>query len=230
VKILEIFNSLEGEGMRQGLPTTFIRFSGCSIHCSFCDTKESWDQDLGAYLPAEMILKKIKMFKTPFINITGGNPFEQDSILMTDLIYKLVLENFNVCIEHPGIVLDTEREFNILNLATFVSFDMKPPSSGITKLHYHNLELKALMKEITPISQLKCVINTVEDLDYYEEELKDIKNCPIFLQLGCKDSMYTDDFLYTKIPLIEEIKSRLLEGRFLNCKLGIQLHKMLNFE
>lgn len=67
--IIEIFDSVQGEGSWLGIPATFVRFAGCNLHCSWCDTKQSWEK--GKSMSVAEIAKQIK-YST--IILTGGEP------------------------------------------------------------------------------------------------------------------------------------------------------------
>jgi len=86
MKINEIFYSLQGEGTQIGLPTVFIRTSGCNLRCDWCDTKYAWDG--GEEYTTQEILAEISNHPVKRVCITGGEPLIQDDLL--DLIDKLV--------------------------------------------------------------------------------------------------------------------------------------------
>ena len=98
LKINEIFPSVQGEGLRLGEPTLFIRFAECNLKCAFCDTKYAWQS--GKEMTVESILKKIQKFHTAFPTqwacLTGGEPLLQDA---TGLVRRLKTENFRVQLE-----------------------------------------------------------------------------------------------------------------------------------
>lgn len=101
LKISEIFFSAAGEGLRQGQPTLFIRFSGCNLRCSFCDTKYAWK--VGRELWPEAILEKIealdKKYKTGWVCLTGGEPLLQN---IRPLVSLLKRAGFRIHIETNG--------------------------------------------------------------------------------------------------------------------------------
>lgn len=101
LKISEIFFSAAGEGLRQGQPTIFIRFSGCNLRCSFCDTKYAWKG--GKKLLPKEILDKIASLKerymTDWVCLTGGEPLLQD---VGALVRLLKRKGFRVHIETNG--------------------------------------------------------------------------------------------------------------------------------
>ncbi|MCR4409608.1 MAG: 7-carboxy-7-deazaguanine synthase QueE [Candidatus Saccharicenans sp.] len=101
LKIREIFFSAAGEGLRQGQPTIFVRFSGCNLRCSFCDTKHAWKggQELWpAEILDELALLK-KKYKTNWVCLTGGEPLLQD---VGTLVRLLRRAGFHVHVETNG--------------------------------------------------------------------------------------------------------------------------------
>lgn len=109
LEICEIFNSISGEGLRSGTPATFIRFSGCNMDCSYCDTK--YHNEISYYLNIDYInlndklLKKLKNKK--FVIITGGEPYCQNHIELKKLIDWLLQNGTELIeIETNGKYLD----------------------------------------------------------------------------------------------------------------------------
>lgn len=98
LKIAEIFPSIQGEGLRQGQATLFIRLSGCNLKCSFCDTKYAWEE--GRERSTAQILEKVKKmmrrFPAQWVCLTGGEPLVQD---LAELVKGLKKESFKVQIE-----------------------------------------------------------------------------------------------------------------------------------
>lgn len=101
LKISEIFFSLQGEGLRQGEPTIFIRFSGCNLECDFCDTKYAWEG--GQSLSVDQILKRIQSLHrrhpVRWICLTGGEPLLQD---IAPLVRKLKADGWKIQVETNG--------------------------------------------------------------------------------------------------------------------------------
>jgi 7-carboxy-7-deazaguanine synthase len=94
LRIVEIFPSLQGEGLRQGEPTIFVRLAGCNLKCSFCDTKYAWRG--GSDFSLSEISAKIEKFRRRFpvhwVSLTGGEPFIQDLRPLTRLLKKQKLK------------------------------------------------------------------------------------------------------------------------------------------
>jgi 7-carboxy-7-deazaguanine synthase len=98
LKINEIFPSIQGEGLRLGEPTLFIRFSQCNLKCYFCDTKYAWET--GQELTVLQILEKVKKihdsFPAEWVCLTGGEPLLQN---IGRLVRALKAEDFKIQVE-----------------------------------------------------------------------------------------------------------------------------------
>jgi len=101
LKVSEIFASVQGEGLRQGEPTLFIRLTGCNLRCDFCDTKYAWEggDDISVQQLIEQVKQQHKEFPADWICITGGEPLLQD---IRELAQKLKEEDFRIQIETNG--------------------------------------------------------------------------------------------------------------------------------
>jgi len=98
LRVIEVFASLQGEGLRQGDPTIFIRLAGCNLRCPFCDTRRAWRN--GQEYSAEQILDKVKRLRERFparwVCLTGGEPLLQDIRKLVRLLKK---EKFKIQVE-----------------------------------------------------------------------------------------------------------------------------------
>jgi 7-carboxy-7-deazaguanine synthase len=170
MNVSEIFYSLQGEGVLMGTPTTFVRFVGCNLDCTWCDTK--YAREGGVEMSVDQIFDKVESFGTPFVCLTGGEP-----LLQADL-YKLLdtlLENdYHVTVETNGS-LPLERMPNSEEL--LISMDVKCPSSGMSdKILYENLEFLA------PRDQLKFIIADRVDYLFARKVLREHEiNAPIIM-------------------------------------------------
>ena len=87
MRINEIFYSLQGEGRHTGTPAVFVRFAGCNLKCSFCDT----DHSRSVEMTEEEIVEEVRQFPARFVVITGGEPSMQ---VTASLIEKLHAQRF----------------------------------------------------------------------------------------------------------------------------------------
>jgi 7-carboxy-7-deazaguanine synthase len=101
LKTTEVFASVQGEGLRQGEPTIFVRLSGCNRRCTFCDTKTAWRG--GRETPVDTIVAEVKRlcrgFPASWVCLTGGEPLAQD---VGPLVRRLHAEGYKVQVETNG--------------------------------------------------------------------------------------------------------------------------------
>lgn len=119
LKTIEIFASVQGEGLRQGEPTIFVRLAGCNLRCGFCDTKKAWqggrEWSVGAIV-AE-VLRLRDEHPATWVCLTGGEPLAQN---IGPLVRRLQAEGFRVQIETNGTFPPDPR-------ADWHSVSPKPP-------------------------------------------------------------------------------------------------------
>lgn len=139
-RINEVFSSIQGEGKLIGRRQVFIRFSGCNLECSYCDTPQSKDPDFGTLFSVEGLFYSINKLITPdfhSISLTGGEP-----LLHADFIKEFLQKyNFNCMLETNGSLPDELAK--ICNLIEYVSLDIKLPEHFST-LDYDRLFMKEL--------------------------------------------------------------------------------------
>ena len=103
LNIAEVFASVQGEGLRQGEPAIFVRFSGCNLRCTFCDTKDAWTG--GKERTREEVMAEVRGLRRDFpaawICLTGGEPLLQD---ISGLVRDLKKEGLKVQAETNGTV------------------------------------------------------------------------------------------------------------------------------
>jgi 7-carboxy-7-deazaguanine synthase len=202
MKINEIFYSLQGEGLQIGLPTVFIRTTGCNLRCKWCDTKYAYEE--GEEIDCNDLLNHIRIFTTKYVCLTGGEPLVQEDSLK--LISMLCSEGFEA-------VLETNGSISIEGLpkseSLIISLDIKCPSSGMQdKMYLPNLEM------IEPKDQLKFVIEDENDYKHAKKILKKYNPKSNIIMMPVYDS---------NIKLLAE---RVLRDN-LNVRVLPQLHKLI---
>ncbi len=150
-KITEIFRSFQGEGIYLGCPQVFIRFFGCSLNCSFCDTpqsKEGKEATFREYTPRELIQHVLDMSQPCHsISLTGGEPLEHVGFLKQ--ICPELKKHKKIYLETNGVYFQQLKD--IVDEVDIISMDIKLPSSMGGKSYYekHQEFLKiALRKEV----------------------------------------------------------------------------------
>ncbi len=162
MEIIEIFYSVQGEGKGIGLPTTFIRTSGCNLRCEWCDTAYAWGE--GKKMDMPEVMNRIDEYPSHRYCITGGEPLLQEDLI--ELIEILLERNKDISVETNGSI-DISH---LLKKDIMISMDYKLPSSGMME-HMLPGNLALLRKD----DQLKFVVADKEDyssakyvLDKYE--------------------------------------------------------------
>lgn len=136
--IIEIFKSIQGEGYFMGTPAGFIRFKGCNLNCSFCDTPSR--NDKGAMLTIEEIIKRMEEHDiTNFVVLTGGEPTIHDLIPLLEAIKHRFPDIF-ITIETNG----TSDMGDYKQLIDWITCSPKPP---FYKYTIYSNELKYVVTE-----------------------------------------------------------------------------------
>ena len=203
MRLIEIFHSIEGEGIRAGMPVTFIRLAGCNLRCSYCDTKYSYNEEAenAEVVTPQEIIERVHEFGCNNITITGGEPLIHEDIEF--LIDELLNKGFRVNVETNG----TRPLYRAYNPDIIYTVDYKCPSSG--------MEDKMCMKAIVNADVLKFVVGSEEDLQ---------STLSIIPRSRAKHIFYSP--VYGKIEL-ETIVKFMLTHKLHNCRLQVQLHKLV---
>ena len=203
LKIFEIFYSLQGESSRVGLPTIFIRLSGCPMRCHYCDTAYAFQG--GSMMTIDEIIKTIKKYDTRYVAVTGGEPLAQKEVL--SLLKVLADQNYEVSLETGGGLSIKEVDPRIK-----IILDIKTPESGEEKKnHWDNLNL------IHSKDEIKFVLCSREDYDWAKKILNQYK-----LAEKC-DVLFSP--VYQKLNTTN-LGNWILEDQ-LPVRMQIQLHKLL---
>ena len=152
----EIFHSIQGEGSRAGLPCVFVRLHGCGLRCSWCDTPYALEHggDGGIDTSTDEILDRVAAFGCSFVEVTGGEPLEQDACL--ELLTRL-------CDQHSTVAVETGGHVDISRVDSRVTviMDLKAPASGMQKKNrFENLDY------IKPTDEIKFVIANRTDYEW----------------------------------------------------------------
>lgn len=132
LRVHEIFHSLQGESSRVGLPTVFVRLTGCPMRCVYCDTAYAFHG--GKSMPVGDIMARVAELGAQYVTVTGGEPLAQKECLV--LLRELCDAGYNVSLETGGAI-STEG----VDPRVSVILDVKTPGSGeLEKNHWRNLE------------------------------------------------------------------------------------------
>jgi len=152
LRLTEIFYSLQGEARTAGLPTVFVRLTGCPLRCHYCDTAYAFTGGEIHHLDA--ILEQIASYRPRHICVTGGEPLAQPNCLK--LLEQLCDAGYEVSLETSGALDVSGVDGRVSKVV-----DLKTPGSGeVGRNLYANLD------HLTPNDQVKFVICSREDYDW----------------------------------------------------------------
>lgn len=120
LKITEIFYSLQGEARNVGLPTVFVRLTGCPLRCTYCDTSYAFTG--GEWMDIDAIIDEVKKYNTSFVTVTGGEPLAQKNCIA--LLKQLCDSGYDVSLETSGAMLVDEVDERVDKI-----IDVKTPAS-----------------------------------------------------------------------------------------------------
>ncbi len=157
LRITEVFYSLQGETRTAGLPTVFVRLTGCPLRCQYCDSAYAFTG--GTIRTLDSIMEQVAGFKPRYVCVTGGEPLAQPNAI--PLIKQLCDAGYEVSVETSGALdiskVDT-RASRVVDLKT-------PASEESHRNRYENIEL------LTPNDQVKFVICSRDDYDWAVSKL-----------------------------------------------------------
>jgi len=140
LRISEIFFSLQGETSRIGLPTVFVRLTGCPLRCTYCDTTYAFSG--GQNYSIADILKQVAEYTPRYVTVTGGEPLAQKNCL--PLLVALCDAGYEVSLETGGALDIGEVDARVMRVV-----DIKTPASGeVEKNRWENLPLLTRQDEI----------------------------------------------------------------------------------
>jgi 7-carboxy-7-deazaguanine synthase len=152
LKITEIFHSIQGEGLTAGVPTVFVRLTGCPLRCTYCDTAYAFHG--GEYMDLDRIVDRVRAFDTRHVCVTGGEPLAQAGSL--DLMRMLCDAGHTVSLETSGALDIAAVDPRVTRV-----LDLKTPSSGEgARNRYENLDL------LRAGDQVKFVLMNRADYDW----------------------------------------------------------------
>ncbi len=168
LRVTEIFHSIQGESSRVGLPTVFVRLTGCPLRCVWCDTDYAFSG--GESLALADILQRIAEFDCKTVCVTGGEPLAQKNCL--PLLTALCDASYSVSLETSGALDIGDVDPRVARIV-----DLKAPGSGeAAKNRWENIDL------LTAHDELKFVLASREDYDwavsaYHQRRL--FERCPV---------------------------------------------------
>ena len=217
LRLTEIFYSLQGEAITSGLPTIFVRLTGCPLRCVYCDTEYAFTG--GERQSLETIIETIKSYPCKRICLTGGEPLAQPNAI--ELMTRLLSDGYEISLETAGAL-------TVEHVPPTVSkvMDLKTPSSGeVDKNLWSNLNY------LTEHDQIKFVIMNRKDYDWAKAKLTEHKLnelvgtvwfSPMF---NVADDV--DEQLSPEVPVLARELAEWILADALPVRFQLQLHKII---
>ncbi|MDD4912541.1 MAG: 7-carboxy-7-deazaguanine synthase QueE [Sideroxydans sp.] len=203
LRISEIFFSLQGETSRVGLPTVFVRLTGCPLRCTYCDTAYAFTG--GQAMTLQAILDEVALYGARFVTVTGGEPLAQKNVHL--LMKALCDSGYEVSLETGGMMDVSGVDPRVMKV-----LDIKTPASGeMQKNLWSNIEF------LNAHDEIKFVICDESDYEWAKKALveqKLAKRCSVLFSPA--QGMFSP----------KEIAERILRDR-LSVRMQVQLHKLI---
>lgn len=203
LRVTEVFLSLQGEASRVGLPTVFIRLTGCPLRCGYCDTDYAFQG--GEWLSLPDILDQVRGYPTRHVTVTGGEPLAQKSC--HDLLTALCDLGLDVSLETSGALDISGVDARVARIV-----DVKTPGSGES-----GRNLWSNLAVLTPRDEVKFVLTDEADYRWAKECLMEYaipSRCPVLFSPawgGLEASRLAEWMLRDGLPV----------------RMQLQLHKLL---
>lgn len=160
LRVSEIFHSLQGESTRVGLPTVFVRLTGCPLRCAWCDTAYAFTG--GETMTLAEIMARVAAFGCPTVCVTGGEPLAQKPCLK--LLAALCDAGYSVSLETSGALDIGGVDGRVARIV-----DIKAPDSGeAAKNRWENLDLLLKSRD-----ELKLVLASKADYEWAKQVLRE---------------------------------------------------------
>ena len=161
LRVTEIFYSLQGESRTVGIPTVFVRLTGCPLRCDYCDTQYAFHG--GEWMSIDAIVGRVAEDRPYFVTVTGGEPLAQRSTI--ELLGRLCDIGYEVSLETSGAL-----DISAVDQRVSVVMDLKTPGSGEeTRNDYGNIE------HIDANDQIKFVICDRADYEWSRSKISELE-------------------------------------------------------
>ena len=217
LRLTEIFYSLQGEALTSGLPTIFVRLTGCPLRCVYCDTEYAFTG--GERQSLETIIETIKSYPCKRICLTGGEPLAQPNAI--ELMKRLLSDGYEISLETAGAL-------TVANVPKAVSkvMDLKTPSSSeVDKNLWSNLD------HLTQHDQIKFVIMNREDYDWAKTKLSEHKLNELVDTVWFSPMFNVaediDDEVSPDVPVLARELAEWMLADALPVRFQLQLHKII---
>lgn len=204
LRITEIFHSLQGETTTTGLPTVFVRLTGCPLRCDYCDTAYAFEG--GEKMTFQDILDTVAEYQTDFITVTGGEPLAQPQCI--ELLEQLCDLGYRVSLETSGAMPIEDVDPRVIKIV-----DLKTPGSGeVSRNLYENINY------LQPEDEVKFVICDRKDYDW---------SCMQIDQLRLRDTGSEILFSPSQGQLAPALLAQWILEDKIKVRMQLQAHKVI---
>ena len=161
LRITEIFYSLQGEARTVGLPTVFVRLTGCPLRCVYCDTEYAFHG--GEIISLEAILEQVRSYLPRYVTVTGGEPLAQPNCLV--LLQRLCDAGYEVSLETSGAMATDAVDSRVVKV-----LDLKTPASGESHRNDYST-----VDTLLPQDQVKFVVCDRADYEWARFKLDEYR-------------------------------------------------------
>lgn len=205
MKVVEIFKSIDGEGITAGYPTVFIRLYGCNLRCRYCDTIYSYNDSSYNVMSIPEIVEAVRKLNTERVTVTGGEPLIHPGI--NNLLNALYLAGMSINVETNGTIVPS---FYVPNRLIY-TMDYKLNCSGMS----HKMDIN-IINRLRAKDVLKFVVGSVADMDQALEVIESMESRP---------TIYFSPVFESIAP--SEIVDYILNHGLNNVRVQLQLHKLI---
>jgi 7-carboxy-7-deazaguanine synthase len=203
LKITEIFFSLQGEALTAGIPTTFVRLTGCPLRCQYCDTAYAFIG--GEWMGIDEIMEQVASNSTRYVTVTGGEPLAQKASI--PLLARLCDAGYRVSLETSGALDIAPVDPRVVKV-----MDIKTPASGEGKRN-----LLENIDKLTEHDQVKFVICDEADYEWSKHLMQQYhlhQRCEVLFSPS-----------YTQLPAVDLAEWILRDA--LPVRMQLQMHKLI---
>lgn len=175
LRITEIFYSLQGETRTVGLPTVFVRLTGCPLRCQYCDTAYAFSG--GSLQTLDSVLEAVEKYGAKYVTVTGGEPLAQPACV--DLLTALCDKDYSVSLETSGALDIADVDPRVVKVVDFKT----PGSKEVGKNNYDNVNV------LLPQDQVKFVLCDREDYDWakaFMDQYRLVDRCEVLFSPSYK--------------------------------------------
>jgi 7-carboxy-7-deazaguanine synthase len=175
MRVIELFYSLQGEGMLVGTPSVFVRLAGCPFRCRWCDTAYAWDHAAGEDLDPGQIAARVSQWPCRFVVLTGGEPLTDPDLSvrpgLADLTHRLKDLGKHITIETTGALFVPDLACDLMS----ISPKLTNATSRVGTNRTDRLDLEAIRRLIHAYPyQVKFVVEASQDVEEAQDVLRQL--------------------------------------------------------